>query len=265
MLDRDFLLSSIRGNRFVRSMEILDRVDSTQDAVRERAAMGAPEGTVVLAEAQTRGRGSRGRSWFSMPGTGLYMSMLLRPRESMSTVPRWTLVCAAAACAAFRDLGIRSVIRWPNDLLVDGRKVAGILAEAREEAAGPVLVLGLGVNVNHTQEDFPLELAPAATSLSLEAGGKKLSPEAVVAGILCRFEALSGLMYHDRWEEVRDLWTEFAPDAVGRSVVVRSSGETASRPGTTDGVDASGALRVRFQDGTEAVVHSSEALSARET
>lgn len=148
----------------------LEKASSTNDRAWAEAVHRGKEGTVVFAEEQTRGRGRLGRAWHSPHGAGLWMSVLLRPDIPVERYPLLTSVGAVAVAAAVAAT-IPSVprVRWPNDVVVDGRKIAGVLAEARDlTTRRPPAVLGIGVNVNLAREGFPRELRAFATSLSIE-------------------------------------------------------------------------------------------------
>ena len=150
---------------------VLDRAESTNDAAWQEALKGAPEGTVIFAEEQTAGRGRMGRSWFSPPGSGLLMSVILRPNLDSTQNHLLTAMASVAAAQAMRDyLHVPARIRWPNDIFIKDRKVAGILVEGRTLATGAAFVLGIGINVNTRETDFPVELKKIATSLAIEAG-----------------------------------------------------------------------------------------------
>lgn len=149
----------------------LQATDSTQTEVKQRAAAGAPEGTVVTARHQRAGRGRRGRDWWDEPGQSLLVSVLLRPTGPPAVVPQLALVAGLAVAEALEaGVGVTARIRWPNDLLVDGRKVCGILAEAASDRAGRLehVILGIGINLN--QAEFPDALRARATSLRLVTG-----------------------------------------------------------------------------------------------
>jgi BirA family biotin operon repressor/biotin-[acetyl-CoA-carboxylase] ligase len=265
MLDLDLLQSLTSKLRFVRSLHVLHHAGSTQDEARILADKGAREGTVVLAGRQDAGRGSRGRTWHSPEGAGLYMSLVLRPSAASKNHPRWTLLAAAAACQAFQDTGVDSNIKWPNDLQFQGRKLGGILAEYRSKVGHPALVLGLGLNINHLADDFPAELHGRATSLRIELGGGALSLERTAAAVLDRFSQLASLMYHEGWAPVRKIWAQLTPGEKNQAVMVRCPAGGPARKGTTCGVDDTGALMVRFDDGTKTTIHSSESLETLES
>lgn len=154
-----------------------DSIDSTQTEVQRLASQGAPEGTVVTAHHQRAGRGQRGHEWWDDPGESLLVSVLLRPSSSPAAAPQLSLVAGLAVADALASAGVAARIRWPNDLLVDDRKVCGILAEAssgrsanRGDGSGGLhhVILGIGMNLNQTR--FPAALAARATSLRLLTG-----------------------------------------------------------------------------------------------
>ena len=149
----------------------LETTDSTQSEVKRLAADGAPEGTVVSARHQRAGRGRRGHDWWDAPGQSLLFSVLLRPAGPSAAVPQLSLVGGLAVADALAEtVSVSARIRWPNDLLVDGRKVCGILAEAASDGAGRLdyVILGIGINLNQTA--FPATLQQRATSLCLVTG-----------------------------------------------------------------------------------------------
>lgn len=206
--------------------------DSTNERAKELADAGAPHGTLVTAGEQEAGRGRQGRVWTAPPGSAVLMSLILRDLdERHALVP---LAAAVAVCEACESVSPR--VKWPNDVWIDGRKVAGILIEGRPQEGWAVL--GIGVNV--TTEAFPAELADIATSLRL--AGYESSPAAVLADLIAAL---------DRWigappEAVLDAWR--SRDALKGERVRWSDGD-----GIADGIDDSGALRVRTGDGLVAL------------
>ena len=168
----DQLRTRLSSSYFGRVLEYKECVTSTNDMVLNMARNGAPEGTVCLANEQTAGRGRRGFEWFSPPGCGIWASFLLRPQLAIDCTPPLTL-CAAGAVAraleAFSSVDV--AIKWPNDLLIRDRKVAGILAETHKiPNNGLVIIVGIGINVNQSAAMFPPEIADSATSLKIESG-----------------------------------------------------------------------------------------------
>jgi BirA family biotin operon repressor/biotin-[acetyl-CoA-carboxylase] ligase len=163
-------------------------VESTNDVAFELAARGRPEGTVVIAGFQRSGRGRRGRTWFSPPGRNLYLSILLRPGKGMKELPELSWVVAGAVALVLRNAGVRNqvALKCPNDVLVGGRKIAGILLENRIGPGQPDLVVaGIGLNVELTPEELPDDLSGRVTSLVMEGCGQR-DPEELCQGI-CRF------------------------------------------------------------------------------
>lgn len=191
--DAERLRAALSSRVFGRVLQYSDRVGSTNDVILDLAGRGTPHGTVCLADEQSAGRGRRGYGWFSPPGCGIWASVLLRPRLSAALTPPLTL-CTAAAVARVLEAaaGVTVKIKWPNDLLIRDRKVAGILAETRVIAGDePVIVVGMGINVNHTHDLFPDEISGSATSLRIESGGP-VAREDLFLAILSTFETAYG-------------------------------------------------------------------------
>lgn len=145
-----------------------DQTVSTNDDIKQLALQGHPEGTVVTAESQTAGRGRRGNPWFSPPGRNLICSLLLRPDYSMDLWSRLTHATALAIAQSLEPLGFQPKIKWPNDMFLSHRKVCGILLETAGNSREMFVVIGFGLNVNLSSEEFPPELADLATSLHME-------------------------------------------------------------------------------------------------
>ena len=204
-------------------MVSLDEVGSTQTEARRRAEAGAPEGTVVRAEHQTRGRGRLGRDWVDEPGSALLISIILRPPVEVSRLPHLSLVAGIAVAGALEEAsGLPVTVAWPNDLLIRGLKVAGILAEsfAGWGGAGPVVILGIGINVN--QMRFAGDLAGRATSLARE-GGRPFDRERLLTAVLERLET-----WYRRWVAggfgpVREAWRR-ASATLGQPVAADGGG-----------------------------------------
>jgi len=148
-----------------RDIVYFTETDSTNTRAKDLAARGAPEGTLVISERQTKGRGRKGRSWFSPSQGGIYTSLILRPSISPSEAPKITLLSAVVVAETLRSLtGLSAIIKWPNDILINGKKIAGILTEMSTEMdAIDYIVVGLGLNVN--TPDFPDDIREKATSI----------------------------------------------------------------------------------------------------
>ncbi len=228
-----------------------EELGSTNDRAKELADDGAEHGTVVVAEAQTAGRGRRGRAWISPPRKNLYFSVVLRPELPPARAPELTLVASVALCDALRQAGVAAGIKWPNDLLVGERKIGGILTElAAEPDRVHWVVVGAGLNVNAGPDDFPEELRGEATSLLIERG--QPAPRALFAAAC--FTALE--VWIDRHAEegfgvVRDAWRERAV-TLGREVIVKADGREIA--GVAEDIDDAGALLVRGPAGVERIL-----------
>lgn len=221
----------------------LDATDSTQSDVQRLAVAGAPEGTVVTARHQRAGRGRRGHEWWDAPGESLLASVLLRPEASAASVPQLALVAGLAVAEAIGDVAaVAARIRWPNDLLAEGRKVSGILAEAVSADAGRAahVILGIGVNLNQTA--FPEPLAERATSLRLLTG-RTYEPARVLEAVLARLGRRYAEWRSGGFAELRTAWLE-------RSTL---PGQPVRLPdgGLGEGIDvgADGVLLARGSDG----------------
>jgi BirA family biotin operon repressor/biotin-[acetyl-CoA-carboxylase] ligase len=228
-----------------------EQIGSTNDRAKELAEEGAEHGTVVVAESQTAGRGRRGRAWVSPPGRNLYFSVVLRPELRPAEASELTLVASLAVCDALRHAGVDAGIKWPNDLLASGKKIAGILTElAAEPDRVHWVVVGVGVNVNARVEDFPEELRSEATSVLLERGTP--APRALfTAACLTALEGWVDRHADEGFEAVRAAWRERSV-TLGREVLVRMDGRELR--GVAEDIDEQGALVVRGPGGPERVL-----------
>ena len=226
-------------------------VSSTNDVAKRLADEGAAHGEMVVAEAQTAGRGRRGRVWASPAGRNIYLSLVLRPDLPPARAPELTLLASVAVCQAVRQAGVLAGIKWPNDLLAGGRKLAGILTElAADPDRVQWVVLGIGVNVNVRAEELPAELRPLATSLAMERS--EPVPRALfVAAMLSSLEEWLDRHAEEGFPPVREAWRAMS-DTLGREVRVRSSDRDLE--GVAQDVDGTGALLVRTEAGLERVL-----------
>ena len=224
-------LDRIRAAFPDRQILYFDSIDSTM-----RVAAASEPGTVVLADRQLAGIGRHGHTWHSSAGDGIYCSIVLPPH------PVLTLALGVATVDAIAEAtGIQCDIRWPNDLMLDGRKTAGIIVQLVNGNA----IAGIGINVNHA--DFPEELAGQATSLRIHAG-RPISREDIVIALLPAIEAVTG----EDTETVLRLFTHASSYVAGRRVTVNQPGGEIS--GTTAGLDPAGFLIVRQDDGTDTLI-----------
>jgi BirA family biotin operon repressor/biotin-[acetyl-CoA-carboxylase] ligase len=174
--------------RLGRPCEVHAVVPSTNDLALERLAAGAPHGLLVVADAQTAGRGRRGNAWHSPPGLAIHASLVLRGDRALAVPTALVAAVALGIAEGIESAAAASVgIKWPNDLWIGGRKVAGILVEARGDGAAPAFVAGFGINVNHAASDFPPDVARQATSLAASCG-RTIDRAAVLRAVLAALE-----------------------------------------------------------------------------
>jgi BirA family biotin operon repressor/biotin-[acetyl-CoA-carboxylase] ligase len=225
---------------------VFEETASTNDVVEHLAKSGAREGLVVFAESQTRGRGRRGRAWASPRGKGLWFSVLLRPTLPPSAASRITVAASVAVARAIREVGrVDARIKWPNDVIIDDKKLAGILTELRVEADEVLMaILGIGIDVNCEQDDFPNDLARIATSLKLETGSTQ-DRVALAARVLATFDECYQLALTD-FEAVADEWAKLCT-TLGRQIVVTMGQRRIE--GFAQALDSDGALLVRCDSG----------------
>jgi BirA family biotin operon repressor/biotin-[acetyl-CoA-carboxylase] ligase len=223
-----------------------DSVDSTNLVARELARAGAGHGTVVSAESQSQGRGRLGRSWVSPAHKNLYLSIVLRSDFPADRLPQIGLTAGVAACDTLREWQ-PATLKWPNDVLIGGRKVCGILAEMEGAAGSQTVILGIGVNVNADGNDFPPELRDKASSLLLE-GGTPVDRAQVAGRLLTHLET-----WYETWSQVG-----FAPIAaawrdrsglIGQMIHVAEPGKEIA--GQVVGLDEDGSLRIGLANGEE--------------
>lgn len=237
-----------------------ESLPSTNIEAAKRAVEGAPEGLCVVAAEQTAGRGRLQRQWTSPKGAGLYFSIILRPQFEQTSWPLLTLMAAVAVHEALLEAcALETDIKWPNDILVNEKKLGGILAETVETSLGRAVIMGIGINL--TNRPLPAELEKVATSIEASVGG---APDLEVV-----FEALVRSLgrHYQAWQQpggpdaiVRE-WCERSSYAQGRRVCVGEASETFV--GTTRGLERDGALRVETDDGEVRIVRAGDVSSLR--
>lgn len=255
-LDTLSLLKALKTSTMGQKLKILDSTVSTQEEARSLAEGGAQEGTLVIAEEQTGGKGRMGRKWFSPKGKGIWMSLVLRPKQPMHYTPQLTLMTGVAVCRAVRKVtGVMAGLKWPNDLLVEGRKISGILLEsAAEDEYVRYCIVGIGISANLDAADYPDELAHVATSLKMESG-EPVDRVALIAAVLEEFEILYALYQQEGFGPIASLW-EALSVTLGKPVTVN----TAHGPvkGTAAKLDHSGALLVSTGQGEYVPIFSGD-------
>jgi BirA family biotin operon repressor/biotin-[acetyl-CoA-carboxylase] ligase len=237
----------LEGTSFAKNIHHFFKIGSTNDVALDLGHAGEPNGSVVLAEQQTAGRGRVGRAWHSERSNGIYMSVLLRPAITPVDAPLITLVAGLAARDAVAELTDTSPdLRWPNDVLLNGKKIGGILTEMHAEPDRVhFLVVGTGLNVNH--ETIPADLRAAATSLRIETG-KTHSRTELVVRTLHRLDGYYNEFLRQGAEPIRRRFAEVSSFCSGKRVRVATAKETFVA--TTAGLEPSGVLLVRRENGT---------------
>ncbi|MFZ5354807.1 MAG: biotin--[acetyl-CoA-carboxylase] ligase [Bacillota bacterium] len=234
-----------------------DSLDSTNNYAKKLAGEDFEEGTVVIAEMQTAGRGRLGRSWISPRGKGIWMTIMLKPDINPLYAQRVTLVAACAVNDAIKEIsGIASGIKWPNDIVANGKKLCGILTEMGAEVdAINYLIVGIGINANLDDDDIPAELAGAATSIKIETG-KSMVRKEVVAAILNRFEKYyTGFSRSGSLEDIVDIYKS---NLLLLGKQVRAVYKHEEITGEAVDINDAGQLLLRLPDGTIREITSGE-------
>jgi BirA family transcriptional regulator, biotin operon repressor / biotin---[acetyl-CoA-carboxylase] ligase len=251
ILTPDMVRKRLKGSLFGKRVYHFFKTDSTNRVAMELGYADEPEGAVVLAEEQTAGRGRAGRSWHSERGAGLYVTLLLRPKLSPVQAPLLTMLAGLSAhTAVLAQTGLSAELKWPNDLLLNGKKLGGILTEMYAEPnAVRFVIVGIGINVS--QEKFPGELAATATSLRKETGRLHSRLEVLVK-LLSQFETDYNRFLQEGAPYVVQRFELVSGFADGKRVRVETG--TESYVGTTAGLSPEGLLVVRREDGASTTV-----------
>jgi BirA family transcriptional regulator, biotin operon repressor / biotin---[acetyl-CoA-carboxylase] ligase len=244
----DDLLALTHDHKVVgRDIRVFEQTSSTNDIVEKLARDGVKEGVVVFAEAQTRGRGRLGRKWISPARKGLWFSVLLRPDLRPQAATQLTVAAATALVRAIREeTDLAPEIKWPNDILIRGRKVAGVLTELSAELDHVKhLTLGIGVDVNLTASEFPTELRKSATSLRIEMG-RLVNRADLAAAILRELDRDYQLIRESKFARLADEWEERCI-TLGRRVAINVGPRVLH--GRAESLDEDGALLLRTEHG----------------
>lgn len=238
-----------------RRLMCFEELDSTNTHVKALALAGAENGTVVIADRQTAGRGRMDRSFQSPGGKGVYLTVLLRPAAPMEHLACMTALAGVAVCGAVETVcGVRPGLKWPNDPVLGGRKLCGILTELVMPDGSPALALGIGINVLQTPEDFSPELRTIATSL-LQELGRPVSREQLAAELLRQLAPAYDALERGVWPE----WTEqYRTDCVHLGRSVRLIGPGGTETVTALDIDETFGLVIRDADGRQRTIRSGE-------
>jgi BirA family biotin operon repressor/biotin-[acetyl-CoA-carboxylase] ligase len=238
---------------FLEAIHPFDEVGSTNDIAATFLADGKTAPLMVIAAAQSRGRGRRGRVWHSPRNRNLYLSLGLRPRLPPTRLQTVTLSLGLAVCRFLRDqFGLPVLLKWPNDLMLHDRKIAGMLTEARVDAElTRDLVFGIGLNANTQESDFPPELRGLASSLAQNLGRSLVLTRLAHSLVTALAEALASFLEYGPDPELPGQWNEF-DYLQGRRI------HSDAAEGLAQGISSNGSLRVRRDDGSLALLHSGE-------
>ena len=241
---REALKTELFGRGLI---EVHQQIGSTNTRAKELALSGTGEGTLVIAESQTAGRGRLGRSWHSPPGSNIYLSLVLKPKLQPARVPLLTLAAGLAASKAIEGvIGQTPAVKWPNDLLLSHRKVAGILAEMDiKDSHVSFVVLGIGINVNLSESELPAELAAQAGSLFM-ATGRKWNRVEILSAFLHEMEKYYYILCQGRYEEIL---TPYRAVCQTLGTHVRFVRQSRLIEGKARDVAQSGELTVELSDG----------------
>lgn len=250
------LQERLNGHRFGSVIHHYQEVDSTQVIAKQLAEEGASEGTVVIAEQQNKGKGRLGRHWHSPYGKGIWMSVILRPTIPLQLAPQLTLLTAVALCRAIRtytDLNIG--IKWPNDLMFQGKKLSGILLESSaEDQMLKYVIAGIGIDVNLAEQNYDELLQEKATSLRI-ISGKIVDRTELIYAFLAEWEKIMEIYESEGFHTIARMWEEHAI-SFGKKVQITTPME--SFLGTPIRLTEIGSIVVQLEDDTEKEVYSAE-------
>ncbi|TFE03700.1 biotin--[acetyl-CoA-carboxylase] ligase [Jeotgalibacillus sp. R-1-5s-1] len=250
------LLLGLKTQTLGRTVHYFESVESTQKIAHQLAQERAPEGTLVIAEEQVTGRGRMARQWHSPKGTGIWMSLLLRPLLPPQKAPQFTLIAAVAIVEAIKEVcDLKVDIKWPNDLLIEGRKVTGILTELQADSEQiHSLIIGMGINVNQSREDFTSELSSIATSLAIE-GNRQFSRSSLIQAIMKKLETHYAIYMEEGFLPIKAKWESYAV-TIGRTITARTLNDEIT--GFASGITDEGILLLVDQSGKTHKIYSAD-------
>lgn len=256
IIDVAKIKAALETTSFGQVIHYEEQLASTQPVAHQLAQQGAQEGTIVICEQQTAGKGRMLRPWVSEKGKGIWMSVILRPDVPTYKAPQFTLVAAVAVAKAIEDVvDVRPEIKWPNDLLINGYKCTGILTEMQAEPDRVnALIMGIGINVNHAAEDFPEELQTIATSLKMITN-KEIDRATLIARILFYLEQYSAAYVADGFTHIKKEWENYSC-TLGNRIRVTTLRE--QFVGQAIEISEEGILSVRLDDGEVKRVYSAD-------
>jgi len=236
-----------------REWHFLPETDSTNaEIIRHLPSHPSGEGLVVIADCQTGGKGRSGRIWHSAPGTGIYLSMLIQPKLSPEQLPIVTLMAGLATAIAVNEfIPSPAQLKWPNDLLLNNKKIAGVLCEYHATKV-PAVIIGIGINVNHTQ--FPTDIKDIATSIKLESG-LEINRTTLIKQLVTQLDFQYSELKSNKVQSLIDNWTLHS-DLFGKSISISKGGQSIT--GKAVRLDNLGRLVILNESGKEIVLDSGE-------
>jgi len=242
------IMAGLSTKSFARNIVYEESMPSTQKYAHHLAEDGAPEGTLVISDEQTEGRGRLGRLWYSPKGTGIWMSLILRPELALNKIPQLTLTAAVAIVKAIKKVtNIECQIKWPNDVFFNGKKLVGILTELQaEENRAKAVIIGMGMNVNLTADDVPEDIEAIATSIQM-ISGKAYSRAELIQEIMKEMEVLYHLYITEGFSAIKLMWESYALN-MGKEILARGAGGKIIK-GLAKGINDEGVLLLEDEDG----------------
>lgn len=256
-VDAARISSYLNTKRFGHTIHYFEEVDSTQSIAQQLARDGAKDGTIVIAEEQTGGKGRMQRPWYSAKGKGIWMTVIIRPNILPHQAPQLTLVAAVSLVSAMKTLYKNFIpeIKWPNDILINGKKCAGILTEMLAEMDRvDGLLIGIGINANHELDDFPEDIQSIATSIAIEEK-QKVDRAQLVAEILKYLEHYTDEYIANGFAAIKRLWVEHSC-TIGKRIKATTIRETVE--GEAIGITDEGVLEILLDDGQIKKVYSAD-------
>lgn len=252
----DEISLGLKTEDFGRSIHYEEVVETTQKVAHRLANEGAKEGTIVVAEEQSNGRGRMDRKWVSPKYTGIWLSIILRPNLPPHKAPQLTLIAAVSVVQAIEEVtGLSPEIKWPNDVLLNGKKITGILTEMQADADRIAsIIMGIGINVNQSKEDYPPELQDKATSLAIEKG-QKISRAELIQALLLKLENLYKIYIEKGFHPIKLLWESYAV-SIGKYITARTL--TGAIAGKAIGITDEGVLLLEDGEGKLHHIYSAD-------
>lgn len=256
-VDAAKISSYLKTKRFGHTIHYFEEIDSTQRLAHQLAREGAKDGTIIIAEEQTGGKGRMQRTWYSAKGKGIWMTVIVRPDLLPHQAPQFTLIAAVSIVMAMKSLytNFTPEIKWPNDILINGKKCVGILTEMLAEMDRvDGLIIGIGINANHEQTDFPDELQEIATSVAIEEK-QKVDRAQLVAEILSYLERYTDEYIENGFKSIKQLWVEHSC-TIGKRIRASTIREVIE--GQAIGITDEGVLEILLDNGQIKKVYSAD-------